>query len=142
MPACKCIERKKPANQRKWRILQYKCNHSAFNGWRYQRSDYSAITCLRCRMVWRTKANYVEQLPRYSEGEQLNFDNGLTDKTPMPQGKFKGQPMENVPYWHLLWLDGKPFCNQDVQKYIDENRDVLELEKKRDKYRNESENSN
>lgn len=77
MPACKCIERKKPANQRKWRILQYKCNHLAFNGWRYQRSDYSAITCLRCRMVWRTKANYVEQLPRYSEGEQLNFDNGI-----------------------------------------------------------------
>jgi uncharacterized protein (DUF3820 family) len=66
----------------------------------------------------------------------------LTDKTPMPQGKFKGQPMENVPYWHLLWLDGKPFCNWDVQKYIDENRGVLELEKKRDKYRNESENSN
>lgn len=40
----------------------------------------------------------------------------------MPQGKFKGQPMENVPYWYLLWLDGKPFCNRDVQKYIDENR--------------------
>lgn len=50
----------------------------------------------------------------------------LNDKSPMPQGKFKGQPMENVPYWHLLWLDGKPFCNRDVQKYIDENRDVLE----------------
>lgn len=66
----------------------------------------------------------------------------LNDKSPMPQGKFKGQPMENVPYWHLLWLDGNPFCNRDVQKYIDENRDVLELEKKRDKYRNESENSN
>ncbi len=32
----------------------------------------------------------------------------LNDKSPMPQGKFKGQPMENVPYWHLLWLDGKP----------------------------------
>ena len=48
----------------------------------------------------------------------------LNDKSPMPQGKFKGQPMENVPYWHLLWLDGKPFCNRDVQKYIDENRDV------------------
>lgn len=59
----------------------------------------------------------------------------------MPQGKFKGQPMVNVPYWHLLWLDGKPFCNRDVQKYIDENRDVLELERKRDKYRNESGNS-
>ena len=32
----------------------------------------------------------------------------------MPQGKFKGQPMENVPYWHLLWLDGQPFCNPAV----------------------------
>lgn len=39
----------------------------------------------------------------------------------MPQGKFKGQPMENVPYWHLLWLDGQPFCNPAVQRYIDEN---------------------
>lgn len=54
----------------------------------------------------------------------------------------RGNRWKNVPYWHLLWLDGKPFCNRDVQKYIDENRDVLELEKKRDKYRNESENSN
>lgn len=40
----------------------------------------------------------------------------------MPQGKFKGQPMENVPYWHLLWLDGQPFCNPAVQRYINENR--------------------
>lgn len=44
----------------------------------------------------------------------------------MPQGKFKGQP----------------FCNPAVQRYINENRDVLEIEKKRDKYRNESEKSN
>lgn len=57
----------------------------------------------------------------------------------MPQGKFKGQKMEDVPYWHLLWLDGKPFCNPRVQVYINENRDVLELEKKRDKFRNENE---
>jgi len=28
----------------------------------------------------------------------------------MPQGKFKGQPMENVPYWHLLWLAGNRFA--------------------------------
>ncbi|MFR9164744.1 MAG: hypothetical protein ACLVKO_00435 [Dysgonomonas sp.] len=53
----------------------------------------------------------------------------LNDKSPMPQGKFKGQPMENVPYWHLLWLDGQPFCNPAVQRYINENRDVLEIEK-------------
>lgn len=49
---------------------------------------------------------------------------------------------KDVPYWHLLWLDGQPFCNRDVQKYIDENRDVLEVEKKRDKYCNESESNN
>lgn len=60
----------------------------------------------------------------------------------MPQGKFKGQPMENVPYWHLLWLENQPYYRKDVKQYIEENRDVLELEKKRDKYRNESENSN
>ena len=66
----------------------------------------------------------------------------LNDKSPMPQGKFKGQPMENVPYWHLLWLENQPYRRKDVKQYIEENRDVLELEKKRDKYRNESENSN
>lgn len=47
----------------------------------------------------------------------------------MPQGKFKGQPMENVPYWHLLWLDGQPFCNPAVQRYIDENRTFWRLRK-------------
>lgn len=66
----------------------------------------------------------------------------LNDKSPMPQGKFKGQPMGNVPYWHLLWLENQPYCRKDVKQYIEENRNVLELEKKRDKYRNESENSN
>ena len=66
----------------------------------------------------------------------------LNDKSPMPQGKFKGQPMENVPYWHLLWLENQPYCRKDVKQYIEENRDVLELKKKRDKYRNESESNN
>lgn len=47
----------------------------------------------------------------------------------MPQGKFKGQPMENVPYWHLLWLDGQPFCNPAVQRYIDENGTFWRLRK-------------
>lgn len=48
----------------------------------------------------------------------------LNDKSPMPQGKFKGQPMENVPYWHLLWLENQPYCRKDVKQYIEENRDV------------------
>lgn len=63
----------------------------------------------------------------------------LTDSDLMPQGKFKGQTMENVPYWHLLWLADQPFCRKDVKQYVEENRDVLELEKKRDKFRNENE---
>ena len=56
----------------------------------------------------------------------------LTDSDLMPQGKYKGQTMENVPYWHLLWLYDQPFCRRDVREYIDDNRDVLELEQKRD----------
>jgi hypothetical protein len=40
--------------------------------------------------------------------------------------------MENVPYLHLLWLYDQPFCRRDVREYIDDNRDVLELEQKRD----------
>ena len=42
----------------------------------------------------------------------------LNDKSPMPQGKFKGQPMENVPYWHLLWLENQPYCRKDVKQYM------------------------
>lgn len=65
----------------------------------------------------------------------------LTDKCPMPQGKFKGQPMEDVPYWHLLWLEQQPFCRKDVREYVEENRDVLEVEKKRDAYRQQRDNA-
>lgn len=67
--------------------------------------------------------------------------NELNDKSPMPQGKFKGQTMENVPYWHLLWLEQQPFCRKDVREYVEENRDVLEVEKKRDAYRQQRDNA-
>lgn len=55
----------------------------------------------------------------------------LTDNDPMPQGKFKGDKMEDVPYWHLLWLADQPFCRADVRAYVEENRDVLNEEQKR-----------
>ena len=42
---------------------QYKCNHSAFNGYKYTPSDYSTVRCKRCGGVWRTKAKFVDQLP-------------------------------------------------------------------------------
>ena len=70
--------------------------------------------------------------PPTRTGKKDFFSMELNDKS----------PMENVPYWHLLWLENQPYCRKDVKQYIEENRDVLELEKKRDKYRNESENSN
>ena len=62
----------------------------------------------------------------------------LTDTDPMPQGKFKGKQMQEVPYWHLLWLEDQPFCRRDVKEYIDDNRTVLETEQKRDIDKRES----
>jgi len=59
---CRCAESKKPIEQRNWEILQYKCNYSAFSGYRYTQSDYSAVRCGGCSMVWRTKANYVNKI--------------------------------------------------------------------------------
>lgn len=50
---CKCRPR------RLW-IIQYQCNHSAFNGYRWTPSDYSTVICRTCKTVWRTKAAYVD----------------------------------------------------------------------------------
>jgi hypothetical protein len=63
-PTCSCEESKKPVAERAWSILDYKCNYSKFNGSRYTPSAYSLITCARCGSYWRTKADYVEALPR------------------------------------------------------------------------------
>jgi hypothetical protein len=59
---CHCPERAKPVNQRKWRVTQRLCNHSAFNGYRYTPSDYSTVMCMACNAVGRTKAKYVAYL--------------------------------------------------------------------------------
>lgn len=60
--ACDCPERKKPIKERAWLVRQFMCNHSAFNGYHYTRSDYSAVNCTECGAVWRTKADYVYDL--------------------------------------------------------------------------------
>lgn len=52
-----------------WVIVQDCRNFSAFNGYRETPSDYSAIKCLRCGKVWRTKAGYVSTLRRASDEE-------------------------------------------------------------------------
>ena len=46
-----------------WRVVDYHCNHSAFNGYHRTPSDYSSICCLACGRYWRTKAKYVDGLP-------------------------------------------------------------------------------
>lgn len=61
-PICKCPEAQKPVKERRWRVLQYKCNHSKFNGRRYTPSDYSEVQCQGCTAIWRTAAKYVDDL--------------------------------------------------------------------------------
>jgi len=54
--ACTCKSR------RYWRVTQYRCNHSAFNGYKWTPSEYSEVRCLRCGSNWRTRAGYVYSL--------------------------------------------------------------------------------
>lgn len=45
-----------------WRIVDYKCNYSAFNGYACTPSPYSALRCIQCGERWRTKAEYVNRV--------------------------------------------------------------------------------
>ena len=55
-PCCKQIDESKIT------VLDRYCNHSAFNGYHYTPSDYSAVRCVVCGNIWRTKASYVSRL--------------------------------------------------------------------------------
>ena len=67
-PVCKCEEQGKPIEKRNWVIIDYKCNYSAFNGWKYTPSDYSSVNCGACGAIWRTKAKYVNRLKLKKNG--------------------------------------------------------------------------
>lgn len=60
---CNCAESKKPMGERAWHVIARLCNHSAFNGYRETRSEYSAVRCRVCSATWRTKAKFVSRLP-------------------------------------------------------------------------------
>lgn len=47
-----------------WRVTVHHGNYSAFNGYKFAPSAYSEIVCDECGARWRTKAAYVEELPR------------------------------------------------------------------------------
>lgn len=56
----------------------------------------------------------------------------LSDTSPMPFGKHKGKPMQDVPasYLHYLWTSGKraEVGRSDVADYIHTNLAALEQE--------------
>lgn len=59
--ACKGTKEEKMKN---WVVIDYKCNYSAFNGYKWTPSDYSRVHCPVCYRSWRTKAAYVDGLPK------------------------------------------------------------------------------
>lgn len=89
--ACKCPERQKPVGERRWECWAYKCNHSAFNGYRYTPSDYSSVHCVACNALWRTKADWAGELSqgidslkkKTTETPMTNVQPLATDKTPI-----------------------------------------------------------
>ena len=57
--------------------------------------------------------------------------NQLDDASPMPYGKYKGQPMQEIDagYFHYLWQNGlKDNKQSDVADYIRRNLDALKIE--------------
>lgn len=61
---------KRKDHRSSWRVTVYRANYSAFNGYRRTRSDYSEVTCTLDGHRWRTKAAYVEELPRSLEARE------------------------------------------------------------------------
>jgi hypothetical protein len=69
--ACKCDERNNSLLVRRWRVIQYRYNQPAFNGFHFTSSKWSAITCLVCNASWRTKERYADALPAF----EISLDN-------------------------------------------------------------------
>jgi hypothetical protein len=58
-----CREPKEHQKEGFWLVMMRRCNMSAFSGYRVTSSDYSEVKCVDCGCRWRTKANYVDDLP-------------------------------------------------------------------------------
>ena len=52
-----------PNHRGAWEVTAYRRTSSG----PIKDSDYSEVICNRCMRVWRTKAGYVEELPRRSK---------------------------------------------------------------------------
>lgn len=53
-------------------ILHYRCNFSAFSGYRRTPSNYSSLLCCHCGNRFRTKAKYVNSL-KILTNKQLEY---------------------------------------------------------------------
>jgi hypothetical protein len=60
---CRC-EGSRAERMRQWIVTVLRANYSAFSGYRWTPSDYSEVRCRRCGARWRTKASYVDRLPK------------------------------------------------------------------------------
>jgi hypothetical protein len=54
----------------------------------------------------------------------------MDDDDPMPFGKYKGEPIGEVPAEYLDWLHGQEWLASwpRVKKYIESNRKLLDME--------------
>jgi uncharacterized protein (DUF3820 family) len=59
--------------------------------------------------------------------------NKLSDESPMPFGRYKGDKMANVPASYLMWLYDENRYSKEVGDYIEDNLDVLKEEIKRNR---------
>lgn len=57
----------------------------------------------------------------------------MNDQSIMPFGKFKGDKLEDVPAYYLLWLRDESIAKGDLLTYINENREVLEKQARVDR---------
>lgn len=53
----------------------------------------------------------------------------LTDTDPMPFGKYKGTPMQDVPVEYLHWCYHNIAFHKDLNDYIRRSIDALKMEK-------------
>jgi hypothetical protein len=82
--SCKCVHLKSIRHEphkiawrlQNWRVRDRCCNHSRFAPGGYAASDYSAVFCVRCGGVWRTKAGYVATLRDGTDGEYFKSGRG------------------------------------------------------------------
>jgi uncharacterized protein (DUF3820 family) len=50
----------------------------------------------------------------------------MNDNSIMPYGAYQGQKMVNVPADYLLWLLEEKRASNEVKKYVEANKEVLE----------------